>query len=64
MDANYRMVIDLLKESLATTRVDDRKSLNVLVELEKALVKARINQMPTGPLEALKADVEQLRQML
>lgn len=53
------MVIELCKQSIH--QVNSEKSLEVLVELEKAITTARIKGLPFEELQELKADVEQLR---
>lgn len=55
------MVIELCKQSIH--QVNSEKSLEVLVELEKAITTARIKGLPFDELQELKADVEQLRTM-
>ncbi len=59
MKEYYRMVIELCKQSIH--RVNSEKSLEVLVELDKAITTARIKGLPFEELQELKADVEQLR---
>ena len=61
MKEYYRMVIELCKQSIH--QVNSGKSLEVLVELEKAITTARIKGLPFEELQELKADVEQLRTM-
>lgn len=61
MKEYYRMVIELCKQSIR--QVNSEKSLEVLVELEKAITTARIKGLPFEELQELKADVEQLRTM-
>ena len=61
MKEYYRMVIELCKQSVH--QVNSEKSLEVLVELEKAITTARIKGLPFEELQELKADVEQLRTM-
>lgn len=61
MKEYYRMVIELCKHSIH--QVNSEKSLEVLVELEKAITTARIKGLPFDELQELKADVEQLRTM-
>ena len=61
MKEYYRMVIELCKQSIH--QVNSEKSLEVLVELEKAITTARIEGLPFDELQELKADVEQLRTM-
>ncbi len=61
MKEYYRMVIELCKQSIH--RVNSEKSLEVLVELDKAITTARIKGLPFEELQELKADVEQLRTM-
>ena len=55
------MVIELCKQSIH--QVNSEKSLEVLVELEKAITTARIKGLPFEELQELKADVEQIRTM-
>ena len=55
------MVIELCKQSIH--QVNSEKSLEVLVELDKAITTARIKGLPFEELQELKADVEQLRTM-
>ena len=59
MKEYYRMVIELCKQSIH--QVNSEKSLEVLVELEKAITTAKIKGLPFDELQELKADVEQLR---
>lgn len=61
MKEYYRMVIELCKQSVH--QVNSEKSLEVLVELEKAITTARIKGLSFEELQELKADVEQLRTM-
>lgn len=61
MKEYYRMVIELCKQSIH--QVNSEKSLEVLVELEKAITTAKIKCLPFDELQELKADVEQLRGM-
>ncbi|RHK53050.1 hypothetical protein DW060_00890 [Leyella stercorea] len=61
MKEYYRMVIELCKQSIH--QVNSEKSLEVLVELDKAITTARIKGLPFEELQELKADVEQLRTM-
>lgn len=61
MKEYYRMVIELCKQSIH--QVNSEKSLEVLVELEKAITTARVKGLPFDELQELKADVEQLRAM-
>lgn len=61
MKEYYRMVIELCKQSIH--QVNSEKSLEVLVELEKAITTARIKGLPYDELQELRADVEQLRAM-
>lgn len=61
MKEYYRMVIELCKQSIH--QVNSEKSLEVLVELEKAITTARVKGLPFEELQELKADVEQLRTM-
>lgn len=56
-----RMVIELCKQSMH--QVNSEKSLEVLVELEKAITTAKIKGLPFEELQDLKADVEQIRTM-
>lgn len=59
MKEYYRMVIELCKQSIH--QVNSEKSLEVLVELEKAITTAKIKGLPFDELQELKTDVEQLR---
>lgn len=59
MKEYYRMVIELCKQSIH--QVNSEKSLEVLVELEKAITTAKIKGLPCDELQELKADVEQIR---
>lgn len=59
MKEYYRMVIELCKQSIH--QVNSEKSLEVLVELDKAITTAKIKGLPFEELQELKADVEQLR---
>ena len=59
MKEYYRMVIELCKQSIH--QVNSEKSVEVLVELEKAITTAKIKGLPFEELQELKADVEQLR---
>lgn len=61
MKEYYRMFIELCKQSIH--QVNSEKSLEVLVELEKAITTARIKGLPFEELQDLKADVEQIRTM-
>ncbi len=61
MKEYYRMVIELCKQSIH--QVNSEKSLEVLVELEKAITTAKIKGLPFEELQDLKADVEQIRTM-
>lgn len=61
MKEYYRMVIELCKQSIH--QVNSEKSLEVLVELDKAITIARIKGLPFEELQELKSDVEQLRTM-
>lgn len=61
MKEYYRMVIELCKQSIH--QVNSEKSLEVLVELDKAITTAKIKCLPFDELQELKADVEQLRTM-
>lgn len=61
MKEYYRMVIELCKQSIH--QVNSEKSLEVLVELEKAITTAKIKGLPFEELQYLKADVEQIRTM-
>lgn len=58
MKEYYRMVIELCKQSIH--QVNSEKSLEVLVELEKAITTAKIKGLPFDELQELRADVEQL----
>lgn len=62
MNEYYRMVIELFKDNLTNVnRVNSDKSLNVLIEIEKAIAKAKIMNEPADELYQLKADVELIR---
>ena len=62
MNEYYRMVIELFKDSLTSVnRVNSDKSLNVLIEIEKAISTARVTNQPLDELYQLKADVELIR---
>lgn len=62
MNTYYRMVIELMKESLTSVnRVNSDKSLQVLIEIEKAITTAKVTNQPTDELYQLKADVELIR---
>lgn len=64
MKEYYRMVIELLKESLTVNRVNPDESLQVLTELDKAITTAKVLGQPTDELCELKTDVEQIRTMI
>ena len=62
MNEYYRMVIELFKESLTSVnRVNPDNSLNVLIEIEKAIATAKVMTEPADELYQLKADVELIR---
>lgn len=62
MNKYYRMVIELMKESLTSVnRVNSDESLRVLTEIEKAITTAKITGQPLDELYQLKADVELVR---
>ncbi|WP_304973757.1 hypothetical protein [uncultured Duncaniella sp.] len=62
MNTYYRMVIELMKESLTSVnRVNSDESLRVLTEIEKAITTAKITGQPLDELYQLKADVELVR---
>lgn len=61
MKEYYRMVIELCKQSIH--QVNSEKSLEVLVELDKAITTAKIKGLPFEELQELKTDVEQIRTM-
>lgn len=62
MNKFYRMVIELMKESLTSVnRVNSDESLRVLTEIEKAITTAKITGQPLDELYQLKADVELVR---
>ena len=62
MNEYYRMVIELFKDSLTSVnRVNSDKSLNVLIEIEKAIATAKVMTEPADELYQLKADVELIR---
>ncbi len=62
MNRYYRMVIELFKDTLTNVnRVNSDKSLNVLIEIEKAITTAKVTNQPLDELYQLKADVELIR---
>lgn len=62
MNHLYRMVIELFKDSLTNVnRVNADESLNVLIEIEKAITTAKVTNQPLDELYQLKADVELIR---
>ncbi len=62
MNRYYRMVIELFKDTLTNVnRVNSDKSLNVLIEIEKAITTAKVTNQPLDELYHLKADVELIR---
>lgn len=61
MKEYYRMVIELCKQSIH--QVNSEKSLEVMVELDKAITTAKIKGLPFEELQELKTDVEQIRTM-
>lgn len=64
MNEYYRMVLDLYKESATSVnRVNPDKSLAVLLEIEKAITTAKIEERPLDELYLLKADVELIRNL-
>lgn len=64
MNEYYRMVLDLYKESLTSVnRVNPDKSLALLLEIEKAITTAKIEDRPLDELYLLKADVELIRNL-
>ncbi len=62
MNRYYRMVIELFKDTLTNVnRVNPDESLNVLIEIEKAITTAKVTNQPLDELYHLKADVELIR---
>ena len=62
MNTYYRMVIELMKESLTSVnRVNSDESLRVLTKIEKAITTAKITGQPLDEIYQLKADVELVR---
>ncbi|MBD5256185.1 MAG: hypothetical protein HDS50_00945 [Bacteroides sp.] len=62
MERFYRMVIELFKDSLTNVnRVNPDKSLEALIEIEKAISTAKVMNEPVDELYQLKADVELIR---
>ncbi len=62
MNRYYRMVIELFKDTLTNVnRVNPDESLNVLIEIEKAITTAKVTNQPLDELYQLKADVELIR---
>ena len=56
------MVIELFKDSLTNVnRVNPDKSLEALIEIEKAISTAKVMNEPVDELYQLKADVELIR---
>lgn len=61
MEKYYRMVIDLYKEVLLINRVNPDKVLDAQKEIANAITTAIITNKPTGELELLKSDIENLK---
>lgn len=61
MEKYYRMVIDLYKEAIAINRVNSEKALMAQKEIANAITTAKITNEPTGELELLKADIDNLK---
>jgi hypothetical protein len=61
MEKYYRMVIDLYKEVLLINRVNPDRVLDVQREISNAITTAIIANEPTGELELLKFDIENLK---
>lgn len=61
MEKYYRMVIDLYKEVLLINRVNPDRVLDVQREISNAITTAIITNKPTGELELLKFDIENLK---
>ena len=59
MEKYYRMVIDLYKEVL--NRVNPDRVLDAQREISNAITTAIITNEPTGELELLKSDIENLK---
>lgn len=61
MEKYYRMVIDLYKEVLLINRVNPDRVLDVQREISNAITTAITTNEPTGELELLKFDIENLK---
>lgn len=61
MEKYYRMVIDLYKEVLLINRVNPDRVLDAQMEISNAITTAIITNKPTGELELLKSDIENLK---
>lgn len=61
MEKYYRMVIDLYKEVLLINRVNPDRVLDAQREISNAITTAIITNEPTGELELLKSDIENLK---
>jgi hypothetical protein len=61
MNAFYRLVIELYKQRLTTTHLDDESATTALKMLKNAVTAAKVTGQPYGELLELIADVEQLR---
>lgn len=63
MNAFYRLVIELYKQKLTTTHLDNKSATTALKILKNAVTEAKITGQPYGELLELIADVEQLRSL-
>ena len=61
MEKYYRMVINLYKEVLLINRVNPDRVLDAQREISNAITTAIITNEPTGELELLKSDIENLK---
>lgn len=65
MEKYYRMVIELYKQALEAAvnkcAMAENNRIGVLRELATAITAAKVNGLPTATLEALKADVQEIR---
>lgn len=61
MEKYYRMVIDLYREVLLINRVNPDRVLDAQREISNAITTAIITNEPTGELELLKSDIENLK---
>ena len=61
MEKYYRMVIDLYREVLLINRVNPDRVLDAQREISTDIPTAIITNEPTGELELLKSDIENLK---